>query len=301
VLDIGSGPGTALLGVLEFFSQRTSAPQLDCTAVDQVAENLKTAELLFADFRSGTSLDAVLRTARSDLEAMGRHVSGAYDLIILSNLLNEVAHDDEARIERRVAFLKELLSRYLADRGSCIIIEPALRETSRDLLHVRDSLAANGIHVYSPCLFSTACPALVNPKDWCHEDRTWDPPEIVKEIDKRTGLRKDSLKFSYLVLRKDRSSLSDVCGMKAFRVVSEPLMSKGKLEYYICGQGNRTLIIRQDKDKSKENDLYGSLMRGDIVVFDGIVDEGKRYKIGKGTVVAYASDAQASEEPHVST
>jgi len=301
VLDIGSGPGTALLGVLEFFSSRTPAPQLECFAVDQVAENLKAAELLFADARSVTSLDAVLKTTRSDIEAMARHLSGAYDLIILSNVLNEIAHNDEAKLEKRVALLKELLLRHLAEHGSCIIIEPSLRETSRDLLQVRDSLASNGLHVYSPCLFSTACPALVNPKDWCHEDRPWDPPEVVKEIDKKTGLRKDSLKFSYLVLRKDGLSLSDICGRTAFRVVSEPLVSKGKIEYYVCGQGVRKLITRQDKDTSIENELYSGLLRGDVLLFEGLLDEGKRLKVVKGTTVAYASNAQASERPHVST
>ena len=39
-------------------------------------------------------------------------------------------------------------------------------------------------------------------------------PALVKEIDKLTGLRKDSLKFSYLVLRKDGLTLKDVCGSK---------------------------------------------------------------------------------------
>src|SRR3990172_3757591 len=40
-LDIGSGPGTALLGVLEFFSQQEKRPLIQCTAIDQVGENLK--------------------------------------------------------------------------------------------------------------------------------------------------------------------------------------------------------------------------------------------------------------------
>ena len=48
VLDIGAGPGTASLGVLTFFSKRERKPQLEITAVDQVAGNLKMAEeLLF--------------------------------------------------------------------------------------------------------------------------------------------------------------------------------------------------------------------------------------------------------------
>ena len=47
------------------------------------------------------------------------------------------------------------------------------------------------------------CPALLNPKDWCHEDIPWEAPPLIRALDKLTGLRKDALKFSYLVLRRD--------------------------------------------------------------------------------------------------
>ena len=112
-----------------------------------------------------------------------------------------------------------------------------------------------------------------------------DPPTLVKEIDKLTGLRKDSLKFSYLVIRKDRFSLSDVCGPNVFRVVSEPLVSKGKIEFYLCGAGERKLVMRQDKDATPGNESFGSMQRGSLVSFERLVDDGKRFKIGKETAV----------------
>ena len=43
VLDIGTGPGTALFGVLEFFGRRAHRPALALLAVDQVEENLREA------------------------------------------------------------------------------------------------------------------------------------------------------------------------------------------------------------------------------------------------------------------
>ena len=285
VLDLGCGPGTAMLGVLEFFAAAKKRPRIEFTAVDQVAENLKMAGELVATFKSTSELEVSLKTIRSTIEQAPRLPETAFDLIIFSNVLNEILFHDEARIARRTALVADLLNRFLADDGSCIIIEPALRETARDLLAIRDGLVDAGFPLYAPCLCHAACPALVNPKDWCHEDIPWDPPELIQELDKLTGLRKDSLKFSYLVVRKDTKTLRDVYGEHAFRVVSEPLVSKGKREFYICGEAGRKLITRQDKDETPGNDVFGRLQRGDVVDFENLIDEGKRYKISKKTQV----------------
>ena len=288
VLDIGAGPGTASLGALTFFSRQDRKPQIEFTVVDQVAENLKMAEALILSSRTTHALEVSLKTARSDVAGLGNYLHGHFDVIILSNVMNELFARDEARIGKRVDMVGDILKRGLADDGSCIIIEPALRETSREMLEVRDGMLEQGFHLYSPCLFNDKCPALVNPKDWCHEDIPWDPPALVKEIDKLTGLRKDSLKFSYLVLRKDHLSLADVIGTNSFRVVSEPLVSKGKIEYYLCGAGERKLVVRQDKNTTPENEPFGSLQRGNLISFERLIDEGKRFKVGKETAVACA-------------
>jgi ribosomal protein RSM22 (predicted rRNA methylase) len=285
ILDIGSGPGSALLGVTEFFSEREARPLLEVIALDQVAGNLRAAEEFFIASRDRSGLDATLQTVQADIENAERLLSERFDLILLSNVLNELFSRHHEWIVKRAALLTSLLNKLLAEDGSCIIIEPALRETSRDMLEVRGELLDRGFHVYSPCLGKGKCPALENPKDWCHEDLAWKPPEIIQEIDRLIGLRKDSLKFSYLVLRKDALSLLDVFGKDAFRVVSEPLVSKGKRELFICGTGGRRLCTRLDKDATTQNRAFETLKRGDVVRFEGLLDEGKRLKVGKETAV----------------
>ncbi|HUI67479.1 MAG TPA: small ribosomal subunit Rsm22 family protein [Nitrospirota bacterium] len=285
IIDIGAGPGSAMLGVMEFFARLGKSPFLEFTAVDHVAENLKDAATLYASYQGRSGLDASLHTVKTNIEKVQPHLNGHYDLIILSNVLNELFHHNEEKTAKRVDILHQILRRFLDDDGSLIVIEPALRDTSREMLLVRDGLVAQGFHVYSPCLMNENCPALVNPKDWCHEDVPWEPPALIQEIDELAGFRKDSLKFSYLVLRKDGLSLADVYGADAFRIVSEPLVSKGKIEFYLCGKGGRRLIARLDKDKSPANDAFKALKRGDIVSFQELRDEGKRYRAGKDTVV----------------
>jgi len=298
ILDLGSGPGTTILGILDFFSKQKKRPSLEFTAIDSVVENLSIAKDLFKLFTENVNIDASLKTFKINIEKTEAIPEGSYDIIILSNILNELFYKEEKKIAKRVSFLTTIIRKFLASDGNCIIIEPALRETTREMLEIRDSLVKNGFKIYSPCLIDEPCPALSNPKDWCHEDIPWIPPKIIKEIDKLTGLRKDSLKFSYLVLRKDKLSLSDILEKNSYRVVSEPLVSKGKLEFYICGIGGRRLITMLDKDKTPSNMQFQKLQRGDIVFFRDLIDEGNRFKIDKGTTVANLS-SHIYESPHL--
>lgn len=285
ILDIGSGPGTAILGTLDFFSRQSKRPFLEFTAADPVAENLRDAERLFKSSMEKLSVDASIRTVRADMERIGQLLEGRYDIITLSNVLNEVARTGDERVAKRASILNILLTGFLANDGSCIIIEPSLRETSREMLMVRDILLKEGFRMYSPCIMDEPCPALLNPKDWCHEDIPWEPPAVVREIDKLAGLRKDSLKFSYLVLRKDKLSLTDIYGKTSFRVVSEPLVSKGKIEFYICGDSKRRAVTRLNKDKTSANEAFEYLRRGDMVGLEGLIGEGGRLKVGKETLI----------------
>lgn len=295
VLDIGAGPGTSALGMLAFFSRQTQPPEIEFTAVDQVAENLRNAEMLFRGRQPQYGRRTTLRTIRCDAGDATARLGGRFDLIVLSNILNEIRSGEQDRIERRVHLVVNSMRNLLHEEGSCIIIEPALRETSRDLLLVRDSLLAAGYHVYSPCLIQASCPALTNPKDWCHEERPWDPPEEVREIDRRIGLHKDALKFSYLVLRRDARSLADGTGGAAFRVVSEPLVSRGKREFYLCGRKGRKLVVRLDRDAGPPNRPFDTLERGDLVQFENLVDEEKRWRVAKDTFVTPLHEGPWSE------
>ncbi len=312
ILDLGSGPGTAILGIMDFFSGFSDKPFLEFTAVDPVEENLMAAVRLFRSFKEDASADASLITAKSVIERTKSLPQGPFDIIIMSNVLSEAGHPaagsekipltppfskGEIRLpplekggkgdlkpDYRLNLLKSVINGRLAADGSLIIIEPALRETSRELLEVRDGLLKGGLHIYSPCLMNNPCPALANPKDWCHEDIPWDPPAAIQEIDKLTGLRKDSLKFSYLVIRRDALSMRDIVGDNTFRVVSEPLVSKGKIEFYLCNAGGRRLAVRLDKDKTRLNEPLSKLKRGNIISFEGLVDEGKRLRLVKETL-----------------
>ena len=111
----------------------------------------------------------------------------------------------------------------LKPRGTLLVLEPALRDTSRALLQVRDVLVKAGYPVRAPCLFRGDCPALVRETDWCHAEREWQMPQVVEELARSAGLHKESLKMSYLALAPKGEAWREPPPGRLFRIVSEPV------------------------------------------------------------------------------
>jgi len=283
ILDVGSGPGTAALGMLDWLQQQPGArPRaVDAVVLDQSAHALREAEQFWMVYtRAAGITGATLTPLRADV-AKGRWLDelrtrrpDGFDLILAANVLSEVGDGTKDAIERRTALSEGLLG-LLAPQGSLIIMEPALRETSRSLHQVRDALLAKqACTVYSPCLHEHPCPALVKEGDWCHEERPWTPPAIVSEIDQVVGFIKDALKFSYVILRKDgRTIVPRQPGL--FRVVSELREMKGEKRAWLCNETGRPEVGRQDRLRSNENAAVDDWHRGAIVRISEIVRKTK--------------------------
>lgn len=283
VLDIGCGPGTGALAVLDWRCYQGSRSAVSVVAVDASATALRQARHLWDSYGLTAGVTGVsLETHEEDIEKggwLGKIVRRApYDLIIVANCLNEIYADHKDPIAARSDLLADLLDR-LASQGTLMILEPALRETSRALHQVRDRLLQDKrCTIYSPCLHEKSCPALVNPDDWCHEERAWEPPAIIKEIDKEVGFIKDALKFSYLLLRKDGKTIVDR-RPDVFRVVSELRELKGEKRAWLCNELGRQEVGRQDRLASPQNDTFDSWHRGAIVQIERIVHKERGGKV----------------------
>jgi ribosomal protein RSM22 (predicted rRNA methylase) len=285
VLDLGSGPGTGALAVLDWWHRRKSftGGSLSAIAVDSVPAALRQAEQLWNRYcEQARVAGASLVTHKIDLEQGLRIAQDwkkiSFDLIILANCLNEIYADEKNHIAARSALVEELLS-LLAPHGTVMILEPALRETSRSLHQVRDQLLKNNrCTVYSPCLHERDCPALAHPHDWCHEERPWIPPRSIREIDKQVGFIKDTLKFSYLLLRKDGKTIVDR-RPDVYRVVSELRVMKGEKRAWLCNELGRQEVGRQDRLASPTNAGFDQWHRGAIVQIERIVRKERDGKV----------------------
>lgn len=282
VLDLGSGPGTGALAILDWWHQRGLPHALSVTAVDGSTAALKQARQLWDRYCRATDVGEVsLQACVEDLERRAwvdqARQKGPFNLIIIANCLNEIYANVQDSIERRVGLVGEALS-ILAPNGTVMIIEPALRETSRALHQVRDRLLQERwCSIYSPCLHGQGCPALAKPDDWCHEERAWEPPGSIQEIDEQVGFIKDALKFSYLLLRKDGKTIVER-RPDLYRVVSELRTMKGEKRAWLCNEQGRQEVGRQDRIASPNNEPFDQWHRGAIVQIERI---GRKEKAGK--------------------
>jgi ribosomal protein RSM22 (predicted rRNA methylase) len=226
-IDLGAGTGA--VGDL----LRELWPTVEVVAVDRVGG----AGLVRAD---------VTRAARP------AGVAGTFDLVVAAHLLNELDVDVDQRARLLVGWCRELLR----PGGTCIVIEPALRVTSRALLAVRDRVLAAGLFVVAPCLLQSPCPALARARDFCH-----DSAAAVVENRSRVD-------FSYLVLRWGAQARAD---SSMFRVVSDPMKDKGRLRFFVCGLAGRLLLTRLDRDVSTANQALDRCARGELVTLANAV------------------------------
>jgi hypothetical protein len=241
-LDLGAGTGAAGRCV------RGRWPGVELVAVDRVPG----PGIVRADVTRG------LRPAS---------VTGRFDLIVAAHLLGELPLDADGRGRLVTGWCRELL----APEGTCILVEPALRETSRALLEVRDRLLARGLFVVAPCLRQGPCPALARPRDFCHMSAA----AIVAG--------RSRVDFSYLVLRHAGVARGDAF---RFRIVSDPMKDKGRLRLYGCGPAGRLLITRLDRDHAPGNQALDEIERGAVIEIAGGVAQADGLRCGRDTRVA---------------
>jgi small ribosomal subunit Rsm22 len=272
LLDIGSGPGTGMLGTmlyLERFLGRAKSMRLRWTLIDQNRQALQDAgalhDLALGDLRKRfpkVDISSELKLEGRDLfeGKISRSVTDA-DLILCLNVLSEIPEG------RRRPLLEDLLTKVLKRDGRILVMEPALQSTTRDLMALRDEILDRGLaFVHAPCLHQAHCPMYAdNDRDWCHIYIPWNRPPWIEKFDKLAAIRKEWLKCSYLLLSPEKPSQ---LGQDVWRVVSGPLNSKGKAERLLCGEAGLPHLLRAmrlDRDESPANADFDTLERGDLV------------------------------------
>lgn len=269
MLDLGCGPGTAALAAAELWKAPSAAhtplPRLDIMAVDQNRKILQDAQGLFA---TGAYATVTLRTAAHDITGRTPLPAGPhppFDIIVCANILNELGP-----LANRERLMANLLTHHVSPRGVLIIIEPALRHTTRELMALRDCLLPR-VRILAPCLHHNVCPMLTqSARDWCHAYLDWERPKLIADIDRLIGNKKEYLKFSYMLLESHGRPFTPA-PPAYYRVVSAPLRSKGKIELLLCpadtSDTQRLLrIARLDKDASARNRGMDRVVRGDLAM-----------------------------------
>ncbi|MBE0643796.1 MAG: class I SAM-dependent methyltransferase [Bacteroidetes bacterium] len=262
ILDVGCGPGTGIAALHAWADTHTSTRPLLVYGIDTVEGNATLYREMGRLLREHSGHDFACDATVGD----ARHLAGeegSFDLVMGMNVLNEIPEVAQQRFLARCAEL-------LAPGGAMVLIEPALRTTSRTLLQLRDHAVTQGWSVIAPCFRQGCCPALVNEKDWCHHDVPWERPPFIAWIDEEIGNIKRSLKFSTLVLSRDTTAVQgDSAGGTLQRVVSEMFVEKGRTWCFCCGVQGRRVYQRNHRDRSELNGAFDNLQRYDAIMVEG--------------------------------
>lgn len=290
VLDLGAGHGALCLGFLLHRAARQQRGPVELHAIDQDAEALETLEELLKELRKEQLLagEVTLHTRAASLDRPPV-LEQPFDLIMAGALLNELRPRAEEDLARAALAA-------LTPHGLLLLLEPALRHTSRRLHRLRDGLLVAGeATVLAPCTHAGTCPMLEGDRDWCHERRPWLPPPLLRQLASVTGLRRRDLRFAYLCLaRPGARALEGRDG--ASRVVSAPLGGKGRLELFLCGDGGRQRVVLLKRHLGPKTRTFARLDRGHLAWIEGGSSRGSEYRLDHESVVR-GEDPLLGEEP----
>jgi ribosomal protein RSM22 (predicted rRNA methylase) len=225
VLDLGSGPGTALWAASEVFPELAS-----CTGFERDARFLEIARRI-GQHAEHTALRAAQWT-QGDL-ATGLP-AGKWDLVICSYALNELRESTRAEVIRRA---------WGAAAKLLVIIEPGTKVGFANVLAARSQLLSQGATLAAPCPNALACP-MAQSGDWCHfaarVERTAEHRRL-----KDASLGHEDEKFSYVAFARGAVQTPQA------RIVRHPRIFSGYTKLTLCTEGeiaNKTVTRSMKED-----------------------------------------------------
>ena len=186
MLDLGSGPGTALWAAMEHW------PTLETMHAWE-------REPLAIDLGNVWSLH--LNTPPSTTPSGGKiALSGAlpsgapdYDLIVIGHVLNELAPGARDAL---------VASAWEHCTGLLLIVEPGTSSSFPIVLRARDLLLERGAHTIAPCAHDLPCPLpAAAPNDWCHFPQHLQRPAF-QRVAKEASAGWEEAKFSYAAMAR---------------------------------------------------------------------------------------------------
>ncbi len=218
ILDIGTGPGSVPIGIIEYYKSLANCFNdilftLNFTLIEKETEFLKIANKLINMIKNQLPANLnvlVEKCIIEDITEDSKYDSlGNFDMVIMSNFIT----NNEGKNQIYGYDIISNLKNHLLDDGSIIIIEPGDNENCRKLKLMRNEIINNNIlDIYSPCIgiwenktyYDCSCFSMVR--------SYWELPKIYKFLIKHglsKGKRKD-IPFNYIIYRKDHKKKYEI-------------------------------------------------------------------------------------------
>jgi ribosomal protein RSM22 (predicted rRNA methylase) len=210
LLDLGSGPGTALWAALDTW------PSIERLQAWEREGALATLGRALASH--GPEALQQARWEQRDLSALSDDGPG-FDLVVLGHVLNELSPALRERV---------LAAAWARTRGMLLIVEPGTSAAFPALDAARRMLLGHGAHTIAPCPHNSPCPLR---NDWCHFPQRLRRPPFQRQARGALSEWEDS-KYSYAALAR-----FPVASPIAGRIIREPQQTKGYIDTQICTPG----------------------------------------------------------------
>jgi ribosomal protein RSM22 (predicted rRNA methylase) len=230
LLDLGSGPGTALWAAVEQWSSLTRLE-----AWEREPSFIEIGKKLAQVSASPTVNDSQWR--RIDLRHQLPPTTPTYDFVILGHVLNELSAAAQQHI---VAWAWEHCA------GVLLIVEPGTSAAFPALKSAREQLLTLGARTLAPCPHDHPCPLV---DDWCHFSQRLQRPRVQRRAKEAISQWEDC-KFSYAAMA--RFAPHDAPWA---RVIRAPHVTKVYAEVRLC----TTEKIRQLRESKKTREKFKHL------------------------------------------
>ncbi|SFM28652.1 small ribosomal subunit Rsm22 family protein [Methanolobus profundi] len=323
ILDIGSGPGTIPLAIIDMYN-RLDDRKAEIHSIELFEENVEAYNFLaqqYAAIQSNVTIEEPIRAdlSKIDVESLPDNI----DLMVFSNVLNEIR---ELSLEQKAELVKRMSDKLSPD-GSIIIIEPADKNNSTEMRRLTIMLKRLGIKIYSPCTFIWSGECTLE-TCWSFEEKQDITATrlMVKmaECDEPYRYINVDIKYSYAILRKDklakqsfitpsnskfaRMSKMDTHSKKRINVMCS-LMSGdlGDEKYHlyrICDGTSKKAVyaVLPSHNFTEDNEIitkakYGSILRiSNVLVKYNEANDSYNLLIGKGTIIESDAPSENEEE-----
>jgi ribosomal protein RSM22 (predicted rRNA methylase) len=208
ILDLGTGPGTAVLAARQVFGELSAATLLESDSA-WIAAGKRIADA------SPGALPESARWIRHDLGQS--HSADPHDLVVIAYALGELHQ------AQRDAVLKQawsLCTRFL------VVIEPGTVRGFSVINAARSALIAQDAHLLAPCPHQGPCPMAAG-GDWCHFAQRLERTSLHRRL-KGGDLGHEDEKFSYIIGSKTAADAAKA------RIVRHPMKHGGHVKLALC-------------------------------------------------------------------
>lgn len=266
VFDIGTGPGSIPIGIIDYYIRLANVNKdlkfsIDITILDAEKEFLDIAISMISKVKKvlPSNLNVNLNKKIKKKIDNKTDFSGKYDIVCMSNLLNMFEEDTNLDKEVLIEKVKDIME----DDGSLIIIEPGDNKDCTDFKLLRNDIVNNGLlHIYSPCISLWDKKEKYNCNCFSCARVFWEQPEIINQLI-WNGLSKHRMDvpYNYTIFRKDKKKKYGIMKMPSEYTQLKDLSYQENGRVNVCGlvrccddRGSRYYVsICDGSEKMTEN------------------------------------------------